>query len=136
MVSKAWPGKALVTNYPVGDFLIRVKNAAMARNKKINVLSNKQIVAIAESLKRLGYLDEVKKEKDGLALSLSFKNKRPVLMNLKLVSKPGLKIYLGVAELEKKKGPSIYLISTPKGIVSSRQAIKERIGGEIIAEIW
>lgn len=58
------------------------------------------------------------------------------MINLKLVSKPGLRIYMTADELEKKKGPSIYLISTPLGIISARQAIKSRVGGEVIAEIW
>ncbi len=124
-----------MTNYSVGDFLIKVKNAAMARNKSLTVSSTKSIVAIAQSLKKLGYLDEVKKEKDTLGLTLTFKNKKPLLTDLKLVSKPGLRIYMKADEIEKKKGPSIYLISSPKGIISSREAIKDRIGGEVIAEI-
>ncbi len=124
-----------MVNYSVGDFLIKVKNAAMARNKSLTVSSTKSIAAIAQGLKKLGYLDEVKKEKDTLGLTLTFKNKKPLLMDLKLVSKPGLRIYMKADEIEKKKGPSIYLISSPKGIISSREAIKDRIGGEVIAEI-
>lgn len=128
-------GKRMV-NYSIGDFLIKIKNASMAKNKELTVSSNKQIEAVALALKKLGYLDEVKKEKNMLNLSLTFKNKRPLLTNLKLVSKPGLRIYMGVTEIEKKKGPSTYLISTPIGIIASRQAVKERAGGEVIAEIW
>lgn len=124
------------TNYPIGNFLISVKNAAMAKNKKVTSVANKQIVALAESLKKSGYFDDVKKEGKNITASLSFKNKKPVIMNLKLVSKPGLRIYLGASDIEKKRGPSIYLISTPQGILSSREALKKRIGGEVIAEIW
>lgn len=123
------------TNYSVGDFLVRVKNAAMARNKEVTYKANKQVIAVAESLKKLGYFDGIKKEKGMLSVSLAFKNKKPVLINLKLISKPGLRIYMGASEIEKKRGPSIYLITTPKGIISSRQAVKVRIGGEVIAEI-
>jgi small subunit ribosomal protein S8 len=124
------------TNFLVGDFLIRVKNAAMAKNKTLTIKASKQIVAIAEALKKAGFLDGIKNEKGMLTLSLTFKDKKPRLMNVKLVSKPGLRIYLGVDEIEKKKGPSIFLISTPKGVISSLQAIKERVGGEVIAEIY
>jgi len=123
-------------NYSIGDFLIKVKNASMAKNKELTVTSNKQIEAIALGLKKLGYLDSVTKEKSLIKLVLTFKNKRPLLTDLKLVSKPGLRIYMGVTEIEKKKGPSTYLISTPIGIIASRQAIKERVGGEVIAEIF
>ncbi|HET7099273.1 MAG TPA: 30S ribosomal protein S8 [Patescibacteria group bacterium] len=124
-----------VVNYAVGDFLIKLKNASMAKNKLVVVPANKEIVAIAEALKKLGFLDTIKKEENILSITLAFRNKRPVIINIKLVSKPGLRIYLGVDEIEAKKGPSIFLISTPKGIMSSLEAIKLRVGGEVIAEI-
>jgi len=87
-------------------------------------------------LKKAHFLDDAKVEKGVLTVSLAFKDKKPVVMNVKLVSKPGLRIYLGVDEIEKKRSPSILLISTPKGVISSLQAVKERVGGEVIAEIW
>lgn len=124
------------TNYSVGDFLIRIKNAAMAGNKVVTVKSNTKLVAIAEAFKKMGFVDKIENNKGILTISLTFKNKMPRLTNLKLVSKPGLRIYMGVEELEEKKGPSIYLVSTPKGVVSSLKAIKDRVGGEVIAEIW
>lgn len=124
------------SNYSVGDFLIRIKNTAMAKNKSLEYKAEKQIVAVAEALKKLGFLDSVKREKDMLNVSLAFKNKKPVIMNLRLISKPGLRIYMGADEIDKKKGPSTYLITSPKGIISSKDAVKGRIGGEVIAEIW
>ena len=116
--------------------MVRIKNTAMAKNKTLEYKAEKQIVAVAEALKKLGFLDSVKKEKDVLTISLAFKSKRPVIMDLKLISKPGLRIYMGVDEIDKKKGPSTYLITSPKGIISSKDAVKLRIGGEVIAEIW
>jgi small subunit ribosomal protein S8 len=127
--------KQSATNYPVGDFLIKLKNVSMAGNKEVKVAAGNKILAIAEALKKLGYLDGVKKEKDIITVTLAFKNKKPLLMDVKLMSKPGLRIYMGVGEIEKKKGPSIYLITSPNGIISSRQAVKMRHGGEVIAEI-
>jgi len=126
----------IFSNYSVGDFLIRIKNAAMAGNKSIEYRAEKQIVAIADALKKLGFLDTVKKEKGILSATLAFKNKKPVIMNIKLISKPGLRIYMGADEIDKKKGPSTYLITSPRGIISSKDAVKARIGGEVIAEIW
>lgn len=125
-----------VTNYPVGDFLIRVKNVAMAKGKNLTAPSTKQIVAVSAALKKAGYFDEVKKGKEGLEVSLTFKDKKPLLININLISKPGRRIYLGADEITKKKGPSFYLISTPKGILTSREAIKANQGGEVIAEVW
>ncbi len=127
--------KQSATNYPVGDFLIKLKNASMAGNKEVKVAASNKIMAIAEALKKLGFLDGAKREKDIITVTLAFKSKKPLLMDVKLMSKPGLRIYMGVDEIEKKKGPSIYLITTPTGIISSRQAVKVRSGGEVIAEI-
>ncbi len=125
-----------MTNYPVGDFLIRVKNAAMAKNKEVSFWGIKRVISVAEAMKKLGYFDGVKTEKQKLTVSLSFKSKKPLLMDIKLISKPGLRVYMSTSEIEKKKGPSVYLVSTPKGVISSRQAVKERMGGEVIAEVW
>jgi small subunit ribosomal protein S8 len=124
------------TNYQVGDFLITLKNASMAKNKTLKVANSKKILAIAEALKKMGFLSEVKKEKDGIAISLAYKSKTPVLQNVRLVSKPGLRVYWGVDELDAKRGPSTMLISTPKGLTSLREAVKMRTGGEVLAEIW
>lgn len=123
------------TNYAVGDFLIRIKNTAMAGNKEVEVKSAKKLVAIADALKKMGFLDTVKNEKGVLKVTLTFKNKSPRLMDLRLISKPGLRVYMSVDELESKKSPSILLVSTPKGVTSSLRAIKDRVGGEVIAEI-
>lgn len=124
------------TNYPIGDFLIRVKNTAMAGTKTVTVPTNKQIGTIAAALKKAGYFDEVKKEKEGLLIALTFRNKKPVIADIKLVSKPGRRIYLGASEIGKKRGPSQYVISTPKGILMTREALKQNLGGEVIAEVW
>ena len=125
-----------MTNYSTGDFLIRIKNAAMAGNKVVAAPVNKKLVAVAEALKKMGFIDTIKSEKGVLTVTLTFKSKKPRLMNLKLISKPGLRIYMSVDELASHKSPSVLLISTPKGVMSSIKAIKEATGGEAIAEIW
>ncbi|MEK7497851.1 MAG: 30S ribosomal protein S8 [Patescibacteria group bacterium] len=125
-----------MVNYSIGDFLIRVKNAGMAGGKEVVFTSNKLVLACAQAIKKLGYLEEVKKDKDGIKVTLAIKRKEPVLMNLKLISKPGLRVYMDVAELKSKRGASNLLISTSKGIMSHKEAIKMGIGGEALAEIW
>jgi small subunit ribosomal protein S8 len=124
------------TNYPVGDFLIRIKNTAMAGNKNVTVPANKQITMIAAAFKKAGLFDDAKKEKENLLIALTFRNKQPLITDIKLVTKPGRRIYLGADEIGKRRGPSQYLISTPKGILMTREALKQNIGGEVIAEIW
>jgi len=122
-------------DYPVGDFLIRVKNAGMARNKNVVVPKTKTVVAVANVLKKIGILDSVKINNNILEATLTFKKKEPVLINIKLISRPGLRIYQTADEIEKKKGPSTLIVSTPKGIVSSHEVKKIRQGGEVIAEV-
>lgn len=124
-----------VTNYPLGDFLIRIKNQALAKGSEVSVVKTKMIVAVAKALLDLGVLREFVEENGNIVVKLAYRKKEPVLMDLKLVSKPGLRIYMSVDDLLKKKGPRVYILSTPKGIKNSKQAIKERVGGEVIAEI-
>ena len=128
--------KKTTTNYPIGDFIIRMKNAALAGNKDFEVAKTKLIKDACLALKKMGYVEDVK-EKDGkLSVSLIFKNKRPLVLGIKLISRPGLRVYKGSDEIGKTRGPSMFLLSTPKGLLNSREAIKQRVGGEIIAEIW
>ncbi len=123
-------------NYPVGDFLIRIKNTVLASNREFDVASTKFIKQVAKVLEKARYLEKVE-EKDGrLTIRLAYHKKEPVLMDIKLVSKPGLRVYMAADELEKKKGPSVYILSTSKGVMTSREAIKHRLGGEVIAEVW
>lgn len=124
-----------VGNYPVGDFLIRIKNAGLARRKIVEFPPYKFVVSVAKTLQKEGYLREVKVDNDVLKASLAYKKKEPLITDVKLVSKPGLRIYMKADELEKIKSPYIFIVSTPKGIISSKEAIKKRMGGEIIAEV-
>ena len=124
------------SNYPVGDFLIRIKNAAMIGRKETSAGNTKLIQAVAESLKKLGYLDSVEVKDGKISVTLSYHQKKPILYDLKLVSKPGLRVYKNVDEIEAAKGPFLLILSTNKGIMSSDQAVKERGGGEVLAKIW
>jgi small subunit ribosomal protein S8 len=124
-----------MTNYPLGDFLIRIKNAVMVGKKKVVFANTKVILACALALKKAGYLDSAEVKDGVLTIEITFRRKRPVISDIKLVSKPGLRIYMNVSEVAKRRKPSILLLSTPKGIISSREAQKENVGGEVIAEI-
>ena len=122
-------------NYPVGDFLIQIKNAALARKQEVVVANTKLIRAVAGVLKSLGYLEKVKENEEKITAQITYHRKKPLIGQVRLVSKPGLRIYTSVDDLEKKKGPSVFIISTPQGVMSSKEAIKKRLGGEIIAEV-
>lgn len=135
MVKKKKKTNKMVGNYPVGDFLIRIKNAGLARKKTVEFPAYKFIVSVAKTMKKEGYLREVGVGGDVLKVALSYKKKEPLLTNIKIVSKPGIRIYMKKEELEKIKSPSIFILSTPKGVMSSKEAVKNNLGGEVIAEV-
>ncbi|SRR5258708_40308233 len=125
------------TNYNAGDFLIRIKNLGLARKTELSLSSTKFIYKIAECLKEEGYLQEVKLEDKILTVKLAQAHKKPVLVDLKLVSKPGLRIYKNIDQIKARKArASILILSTPKGIMSGQKAIKENVGGEVIVQVW
>lgn len=124
-----------VTNYPVGDFMIRVKNAALSGTKTILVDKTNLIKGTAEALKRLGFLEKVEEAEGKVEIMLTYKDKEPLLSNIKLVSKPGLRIYKEAGYFQNYKGPSFFIVSTSKGVLTSPEARKQNAGGEVIAEI-
>ena len=124
-----------VGNYPVGDFLMRIKNASMAQKKSVEFPSTKLVAAVAKALVKEGYLEAIEQKERILAVTLSFRKKEPMVSDIKLISKPGLRIYKKLKDLEAKRGPSIFILSTPKGVMSSKEAMKKSLGGEVIAEV-
>ena len=124
-----------MNNYPVGDYLIRIKNAQMAKKREVKVENSKLIESVAKTLKELGYLEKVSKKQGVLTSTLVYKSREPILTNIKVISKPGLRDFRSVDELEKHRKPSVFIVSTSQGVMSSKVAIKKRIGGEVIAEI-
>ncbi len=124
-----------MTNYQIGDFLIRLKNAGMANLKEVTVSKTNLVLAVAKTLQRSGFLDTVT-DKDGkITVTLAIFRKKPVLSNVTIISRPGLRIYMNVDEIESIKTPDTYIISTPKGVMSGKEAKKERVGGEVIAKV-
>lgn len=122
-------------NYPIGDFLVQIKNAVMAKQKMVETGSSKLIKNVAKTLKDEGFLDEVN-EKDGkLSVKLTIRKKEPLLTSIVLISKPGLRIYMSADDLDKIKDPYIYIVSTPKGVMTGKDAVKKRLGGEVIAKV-
>ncbi len=124
--------------FTIGDFLMRIKNAARAGRREVRVPTAKFVLAVAEVLKKEGFLEEVKvdKKEDAILVQLAYSHKEPVLLGMKLVSKPGLRVYMTQRELAGRKKLTNLILSTPKGIMPWRRAKKEGVGGEVIAEIW
>ena len=126
-----------MSNYPVGDFLIRLKNTVLSGKREMSVKATKYIRGVADVLVDLGYLDKVEMKGDNLKITLRVRNKKPLLSEIKLVSKPGLRIYKKTDNLPKVYGGlGIAIISTSKGLMTDTQAREKKLGGEVICCVW
>ena len=125
---------------PISDFLTRFKNAARAGNEEFTAPYSKIKADIAEILKQEGYLwkyEVVTGERTELKVSPKFIDGRSVLTDLKRVSKPGRRQYVGSQDIPRVlSGLGISILSTSKGVMSGASAKRQKLGGEILALIW
>ncbi len=128
-------------NDPIGDMLTRIRNAAMARKKTIELPSSKLKVSVAKILFDEGFLTNVEttgtKPKETLHLALAYEGKEPKLAGVKRISKPGLRWYVGKKKIRAVMGGTgMSIVSTPSGVMTGRSAIKKGLGGELLCEVW
>lgn len=126
---------------PIADMLTRVRNAIMARHTRVLIPASKMKVAIAGILKEEGYIkdfDVVQDNPQGtLRISLRYVDKRPVLSQIKRVSKPGLRVYTRRDSIPRVRGGlGVAILSTPQGIMTGRKAYQLGLGGEVICYVW
>lgn len=126
---------------PIGDLLIRIKNGYQARKKVITMPFSKMKEEIGQLLVKEKYLEKCSVRNEGklkfLDLNLKYEGKTPALTGVKRISKPAVRVYRGVAEIPKfRSGYGITIISTSKGIMTGKEAKKNRLGGEIICQVW
>ncbi len=130
---------------PIADMLTRIRNAAMARHKQVIVPASKMKIAIARILQEEGFIEryDVGQEKPQpmLRIILKYDNStrppRPVIQGLQRVSKPGRRIYVKRREIPYvRSGMGIAILSTPKGILTDREARRQNVGGEVICYVW
>jgi small subunit ribosomal protein S8 len=122
---------------PIADMLTRIRNAQTAAKIQVSMPASKVKLAIAEVLKREGYIgDFVTSELDGksaLTIALKYFKGKPVIETIKRVSRPGLRVFKGKDELPKVLGGlGIAIVSTSRGIMSDRAARAVGHGGEVI----
>ena len=130
---------------PVGDMLAMIKNAYGRRHKRVSLSHSNFKEGVAKVLRSEGYLEDVKTiqdekrpERKTLHLYLKYDGTgQSVIAEIKRVSKPGCRIFRGVDSLGRiMDGLGIQVLSTSKGIMSDRQARKERVGGELVCKVW
>jgi small subunit ribosomal protein S8 len=127
---------------PVADMLTRIRNACLARHRRVDVPVSKLKVEIARLLRDNHYIQEFSVLDDGghgvLRLYLKYHDgDEPVIRELKRVSAPGLRRYVGVRQIPRvRNGLGMAILSTPQGLMSDRDARTAHVGGELLAVIW
>jgi small subunit ribosomal protein S8 len=124
----------------LADMFTRIRNGHMAEKAHVAMPSSKQKVAVATVLKDEGYIADFSVEGDVkpvLSIELKYFEGKPVIEEIKRVSRPSLRIYKNVAELPKvADGLGIAIVSTSKGVMTDRAARKAGIGGEVICTVF
>ena len=125
----------------IADMLTRIRNANSAKHETVDVPASNLKKAIADILIAEGFIKGYEIVEDGkqgiIRITLKYKNKQRVIQGLKRVSKPGLRVYSNCEDMPKvMNGLGIAIVSTPKGIMTDKQARKENVGGEVLAFVW
>jgi small subunit ribosomal protein S8 len=127
---------------PLGDMLTRIRNGQMAAKSAIKAPASKLRANVLEVLRREGYIRgfetvDLGGGKSELSIELKYHNGEPVIRELRRVSKPGRRIYKGVAELPSVyNGLGIAIVSTPRGVLSDAEAREARVGGEVLCTVF
>ncbi|MDR0499450.1 MAG: 30S ribosomal protein S8 [Holophagales bacterium] len=127
---------------PIADYLTRIRNGIMAGHDAVVIPASNMKARLSGILKQEGYIHSFKPvEHEGrkyLVLGLKYvKDHENVIHGLKRISTPGLRVYAGVKEIpEVNGGLGIAILSTPKGLLTGKDARKQNVGGEIIAHVW
>jgi small subunit ribosomal protein S8 len=126
---------------PVADMLTRIRNACAAGHRRVDMPVSKLKVEIARLLRDNHYVQDYKVLDDGrfgvLRLYLRYHGEMPVIRALQRVSTPGLRRYVKVREIPRvRNGLGMAILSTPRGLMSDRDARTARVGGELLAVVW
>ena len=126
----------------IADMLTRIRNALTAKHDTVDVPASTVKKAIAEIMKEEGYIKDYEIVEEGIAKNLHITlkygpNKQRVIVGLKRISRPGLRVYARKDEIPKVLGGmGVAIISTSRGIMTDREARKQGVGGEVLAYIW
>lgn len=131
-----------MTTDPIADMLTRVRNALKSRHSKVDIPSSKLKLEMARILKEEGYILNFKLAEEGVKKTIKIYLKYTpsndsVISNLKRISRPGCRIYVGSTEVPKVLGGlGINILTTPKGVMTGQSARKANVGGELLCQIY
>lgn len=121
----------------LSNMLITIKNGYMAKKPSVFVPGSKFKLQIAKVLEKEAFVGQVKETDSTIAINLLYENGKPRITEIVRVSKPGLRVYSQSKALGKVKGGlGTTIISTSKGVMTSKEAKSKKLGGEIICQIW
>ena len=128
-------------NYVIGDFILPLKNAALAHRQEVVAPYANISKAVAQVLKKEGFVDAINEEavegKRMLAVALRYQKRKPTITDIDLISKPSLRTYVAASEIARKQGrAATAILSTNVGILTGNDAIKKGVGGELLFKIW
>jgi len=129
-------------NDPIADLLTRVRNASRAGHETVDVPASNLKVEVCRVLKEEGFIDDYivsEEPKPGLIrVTLKYTASRvPVIQGLKRVSKPSLRVYKSHSDIAQvRTGLGVSILTTSRGVMTGKHARKERIGGEVLCEVW
>ena len=132
----------MMTTDPIADMLTRMRNALSARHAKVDVPASRLKNDIAKILKDEGYIANFKLTEDGTKKSIRIYLKYtpgnvPVISRIERVSRPGCRVYVGSQEVPKVLGGlGINILTTARGVMTGSTARKERVGGEVLCQLW
>lgn len=134
---------------PIADMLNRIRNALMVLHLTVSIPFSKLKYEIAKILEKEGFIEKVEKKgrKEKKVIEITLKKEetseesgekiKPAISGLRRISKPGQRIYAGAKEIKRVRGGyGMAIISTPKGMMTDKEARKKKLGGEIICEVW
>ena len=132
---------SLQSTDPIADLLTRIRNANMVGKSEVRVPSSKLKVTIARELKKAKYLSDVKiestKPRDTLIITINQPGENSNITEISRISKPGRRVYVTANDIPRvKNGRGIVLVSTSKGVISGKEAIKQRLGGELLLKVY
>jgi small subunit ribosomal protein S8 len=126
---------------PITDMLNQIRNSQAVKKTDVLIPFSNLKNEIASILSKENFLGDVKKISKGknkmLKINLKYENGTPIIDGLRKISKPGQRIYVGADDIKKVRGGfGVSIISTPKGLMTGKQAKRSKLGGEILIEVW
>ena len=131
-----------MVNDPLGDLLTRIRNGQSARLSAVSSPSSKHRISVLEVLKREGYIRDfsVSKKDNGSAdvtVELKYSEGQPVIREISRISRPGRRVYSKVTEVPRfYNGLGISILSTPRGVLSDKEALEANVGGELLCRVF